>query len=65
LERSNIKFRLIPNEEKTGRKTTKEIKFVSNNIGFLAFTADDNVRDCSCIPTVTMNVLIPFFTVRI
>jgi len=26
LQRSNIKFRLIPNEEKTGRKTTKESK---------------------------------------
>jgi len=26
LERSDIKFRLIPKEEKAGRKTTKESK---------------------------------------
>jgi len=48
LERSDIKFRLIPNEEKTGRKTTKEGKFFLYIVGFLAYTEDVNVRDCRC-----------------
>jgi len=47
-------------------KQQRKVNFVSYEyiMGFLAFTADDNVRDCSFIPTFKMNVLIPFFRVR-
>ena len=46
MDRSNIKFRLIPIEEKRQvEKQQWKVKFVSYIIGFLAFTANDNVRD--------------------
>jgi len=45
-------------------KQQRKVKFVSYIIGFLAFTADDKVRDCSFIPTFNRNVIIPFFRLR-
>jgi len=46
-------------------KQQRKLKLVSYIIVFLAFTTDDNVRNCSLfLPAFTRNVLIPFFRVR-
>jgi len=45
-------------------KQQRKVKFVSYIIGFLAFTANDNVRDCNFLPAFRRNLLIPFFMVR-